>query len=73
MRQTETVINTAALRGSRATQSSVGVSPGREHDEEHESRRVENGRDWLDNNGVNVLMAGLMSLGGMGVARLVWM
>ncbi|EYE96654.1 DUF92 domain-containing protein [Aspergillus ruber CBS 135680] len=73
LRQTETVANTAALRGSRVTQSSVGASPGREHDEEHESRRVESGRDWLDNNGVNVLMAGLMSLGGMGTASLLWM
>ncbi|ODM19615.1 hypothetical protein SI65_04600 [Aspergillus cristatus] len=72
LRQTETLANTATLRGSRATQSSVGESAGRAHDEEHESRRVESGRDWLDNNGVNVLMAVLMSFGGMGVASLLW-
>ncbi|KAE8162324.1 integral membrane protein DUF92-domain-containing protein [Aspergillus tamarii] len=38
----------------------------------HESRRVESGRDLLDNNAVNVLMAFIMSLGAMGAAGWVW-
>ena len=61
--------NAAALKG---TRSSVGTSPGQTKDTEHESRRVESGRDLLDNNAVNVLMALLMSLGAMGIARYVW-
>lgn len=50
----------------------MGTSPGRTQDVEHESRRLESGRDLLDNNAVNVVMAGVMSLGGMGVAGCVW-
>lgn len=33
---------------------------------------MESGRDLLDNNTVNVLMAAMMSLGGMGGAALLW-
>jgi hypothetical protein len=33
---------------------------------------VESGRDLLDNNAVNVLMAFIMSVGAMGVASWVW-
>ena len=36
------------------------------------SRKVESGRDLLDNNAVNVLMAAIMSLGGMIVVGLYW-
>ena len=36
------------------------------------SRRVESGLGFLDNNAVNVLMALLMSIGGMAVAGYVW-
>ena len=36
------------------------------------SRRVESGLGLLDNNAVNVLMALLMSTGGMAVAGYVW-
>jgi hypothetical protein len=50
----------------------VGTQPGRAHEEGRESRRIEIGHDWLDNNGVNVLMAVLMSVGAMGVAQWVW-
>lgn len=42
------------------------------HEKSHESRRVETGHDWLDNNGVNVLMAATMSVGAMGIAQYVW-
>ncbi|KAL5355707.1 integral membrane protein DUF92-domain-containing protein [Aspergillus floccosus] len=45
---------------------------GDKKDESHESRRVETGRDLLDNNAVNVLMALIMSVGAMGVASYVW-
>lgn len=39
---------------------------------DHESRRVETGRDLLDNNMVNVSMAALMSLGGMAGSAWLW-
>ncbi|KAJ5770479.1 uncharacterized protein N7511_002530 [Penicillium nucicola] len=38
-------------------------------EETHESRRVETGHDWLDNNGVNIFMAASMSVGAMGIAQ----
>lgn len=72
LRTTESVANAATLRGSRATGTSVGSQSGPTHEEGHESRRVETGHDWLDNNGVNVLMAGLMSVGAMCLAQRVW-
>ena len=34
--------------------------------------RIESGHDWLDNNGVNVLMAATMSLGAMAIAQMAW-
>ncbi|KAL2011144.1 hypothetical protein VTN00DRAFT_3862 [Thermoascus crustaceus] len=70
--KTEAVANTATLRGSRVTGTSTGTQPGRDHEHEHESRRVESGIDLLDNNAVNVLMAAIMSVGGMAVASYVW-
>ncbi|PYI06738.1 hypothetical protein BO78DRAFT_407164 [Aspergillus sclerotiicarbonarius CBS 121057] len=69
---TEAVANTATLRGSRATGTSTGTSAGETAESGHESRRVESGRDLLDNNAVNVLMAFTMSVGAMGVASWVW-
>lgn len=69
VRNTETVANTATLRGSRATGESEGDQPGR-HEPGHESRRVESGRDILDNNAVNVLMAGMMSFSAMGLVAM---
>jgi len=72
LRNTEAVLNTATLRKSRVSDTSVGNQAGRAHEEGHESRRVETGHDWLDNNGVNILMAALMSLGAMGIAQRVW-
>lgn len=70
---TESLANAATLRGSRLTGTSVGGNQtGRAHEEGHESRRVESGHDWLDNNGVNVLMAVLMSVGAMGIAQWAW-
>lgn len=72
LRTTESVANAATLRGSRATGTSVGSQSGHVHEEGHESRRMESGHDWLDNNGVNVLMAVVMSLGAMGIAQWLW-
>ncbi|KAJ5670454.1 uncharacterized protein N7477_005817 [Penicillium maclennaniae] len=71
LHKTEAVMNTATLRGTRALGESVGTQAGQAHDG-HESRRIETGHDWLDNNGVNVLMAALMSLGAMCIAQWVW-
>lgn len=50
----------------------MGTQAGRTHEEGHESRRIETGHDWLDNNGVNILMAFVMSAGAMGIAQWVW-
>ncbi|KAJ5690484.1 hypothetical protein N7462_004876 [Penicillium macrosclerotiorum] len=72
IRNTETVANTAILRGTRATGTSAGTQAGRPHEESHESRRIETGHDWLDNNGVNLLMAFLMSAGAMGFSQWFW-
>ncbi|EAW14422.1 DUF92 domain-containing protein [Aspergillus clavatus NRRL 1] len=72
LRNTEEAANAAALKGTRATGTSGGASPGRTTEGHHESRRVESGWDILDNNAVNLLMAALMSVGGMGVACWAW-
>ncbi|EPS32716.1 hypothetical protein PDE_07676 [Penicillium oxalicum 114-2] len=72
LRKTEAVANAATLHGNRVTGTSVGAAAGRLHDEKHESRRVVTGHDWLDNNGVNLLMAFLMSVGAMAVAQWTW-
>ncbi|GIC85686.1 DUF92 domain-containing protein [Aspergillus udagawae] len=72
LRNTEEVANAAALKGTRATGTSRGKSPGRATEPHHESRRVESGWDVLDNNAVNVLMAFMMSVGGMLVACWAW-
>ncbi|KAJ5101998.1 Protein of unknown function DUF92 TMEM19 [Penicillium alfredii] len=72
IRNTEAVANAATMRGSRVTGTSVGSQLGRAHKESNESRRLESGHDWLDNNEVNLLMAATMSLGAMGVAQWVW-
>lgn len=43
------------------------------HDARHgPSRMLESGADILDNNAVNLLMAGIMSVGGMAVAGWYW-
>ncbi|CAI7592651.1 unnamed protein product [Penicillium glandicola] len=56
-------IHNAALRGTQVTNIV---------EESHESRRLETGHDWLDNNGVNLLMAVTMSVGAMGIAQWFW-
>lgn len=54
------------------TTSRSGPVPRTTQNVGHESRRVESGRDWLDNNGVNLLMAATMSIGAMGIAQCYW-
>lgn len=61
--------------GAKATASASAAEGVKRHSEvgtEHESRVVESGRDLLDNNAVNVLMAFVMSVGAMGVAGWFW-
>ncbi|KAF7715246.1 Uncharacterized protein PECH_002135 [Penicillium ucsense] len=72
LRKTEAVANAATLHGSRATSGTSASTGSKEEEHAHESRRIESGRDWLDNNGVNVLMAFLMSVGAMGAAQQLW-
>ncbi|KAJ5246406.1 hypothetical protein N7468_001389 [Penicillium chermesinum] len=68
--QAKAVANTATPRTSTAQaiskESLAGTAEG------HESRKIETGNDWLDNNGVNFLMAFLMSAGAMIVAQQAW-
>lgn len=49
-----------------------GVQATHIPEESQESRRLETGHDWLDNNGVNLLMAATMSVGAMGIAQWFW-
>lgn len=64
--------NTAAFKGTTRGTLSRGTSGGSDRQESHESRRIESGFNILDNNGVNLLMAALMSVGAMLVAGYVW-
>lgn len=53
----------------------VLITASRTHDgkkDERASRQIESGLGFLDNNAVNVLMAFLMSLGGMLLTGYVW-
>ncbi|QQK40491.1 DUF92 domain protein [Penicillium digitatum] len=56
-------IHNAALRGIQVTHVP---------EETQESRCLETGHDWLDNNGVNLLMAATMSVGAMGISQWFW-
>ncbi|KAL1972893.1 hypothetical protein VTN31DRAFT_6435 [Thermomyces dupontii] len=67
---TEAVANTATLRGTRFTGSSAKATSGNAH--ETESRQVVSGRDILDNNQVNALMTGIISIGGIVAAGYYW-
>ena len=57
--------------GKRVLVKEVREAEGKKRDEPG-SRRVESGWGLLDNNAVNVLMAAIMSLGGMVVVGLYW-
>ena len=63
LRVTEDVLNAVTPRNN---------SLGDNQDMEHKSRKLECGYDLLDNNAVNMLMAAIMSIGGMAVASYIW-
>lgn len=67
LRNTETAANVFALKGVTGRAKAEGVN-----DPVHESRHIDTGRDILDNNGVNVLMASIMSFGAVFVASWIW-
>lgn len=70
-----TAIDAAEASGIEKSQDATlrsGSSGTSARDENHESRRVETGHDWLDNNGVNLLMAATMSIGAMGISQWLW-
>ena len=54
------------------TMQKAGASGAAVADGQHSSRKVVVGRDVLDNNGVNLLMAALVSVGSMAVAAVIW-
>jgi hypothetical protein len=54
------------------TRSSAKHQTGLSTEAEHGSRRIESGNDLLDNNAVNLLMAAIMSLGGILAASYFW-
>ncbi|KAH7095658.1 integral membrane protein DUF92-domain-containing protein [Paraphoma chrysanthemicola] len=54
------------------TMQKAGANKDVVADGHHESRRIEVGSDILDNNAVNILMAGIVSVGTMVVACMVW-
>ncbi|EMD91348.1 hypothetical protein COCC4DRAFT_128314 [Bipolaris maydis ATCC 48331] len=58
----------ASIKASKAMLK-AGASGAVVTDPQHESRKIEVGSDLLDNNAVNILMAGLVSLGAMLTAR----
>ena len=68
-------IDSAEASGIEKSQNATlrsGSSAKLAREESHESRRVETGHDWLDNNGVNLLMAATMSVGAMGISQWLW-
>jgi uncharacterized membrane protein len=64
--------DTAASVKASETMLKSGASGNAVADMQHESRKIEVGRDLLDNNAVNILMAGMVSVGAMVVACVVW-
>ncbi|PGH11755.1 hypothetical protein AJ80_07016 [Polytolypa hystricis UAMH7299] len=66
-----TGIHDGSIRVRRASAADTAVAPP-STDADYESRKIETGYDILDNNAVNVLMALIMSVGGMAVASYVW-
>jgi uncharacterized membrane protein len=64
--------DTAASIKASQTMLKAGASSPAVSDAQHESRKIEVGSDMLDNNAVNILMAGLVSVGAMVGACVVW-
>ena len=66
VRVVEDIANTMTHRHSRKDETAVHGNAV------HQSRKVEAGYDIFDNNAINLLMASIMSVGGMLVAGLLW-
>ncbi|KAJ5952611.1 uncharacterized protein N7479_011024 [Penicillium vulpinum] len=64
--------STATATGSIHKAALRGIQVAHIVEESQESRRLETGHDWLDNNGVNLLMAATMSVGAMCIAQWFW-
>lgn len=64
-------VDIAASIKASETMLKAGASGNAVADEHHESRKIEVGSDLLDNNAVNIVMAGLVSLGAMLVASII--
>jgi uncharacterized membrane protein len=64
--------DTAASVKASETMLKAGGSGNAVADTQHESRKIEVGSDLLDNNAVNILMAGMVSVGAMIVACVAW-
>jgi uncharacterized membrane protein len=64
--------DTAASFKAPETMLKTGTSGNTVVDTQHESRKIEVGSDLLDNNAVNILMAGMVSVGAMVVACVIW-
>ncbi|KAF2832925.1 hypothetical protein CC86DRAFT_337927 [Ophiobolus disseminans] len=60
-----------SIQASRTMQK-AGASGDAVADGQHESRRIDVGSDLLDNNAVNILMAGLVSVGAMLATCVIW-
>jgi hypothetical protein len=54
------------------TMQKAGAGGSAVPDQHHESRKIEVGSDMLDNNAVNILMAGSVSVGAMVAACMFW-
>ena len=65
-------VDTAASIKASEVMLKAGASSPAVADAQHESRKIEVGSDLLDNNGVNMLMAGSVSVGAMVAACVVW-
>jgi uncharacterized membrane protein len=65
-------VDTAASIKASETMLKAGARGTAIADAQHESRKIEVGSDLLDNNAVNILMAGLVSVGAMVAACVVW-
>jgi len=68
LRVTEDALNAVTTRTSETSNNYYGD----DKNVKYESRKLECGYNLLDNNGVNLLMAAIMSIGGMAVASYIW-
>lgn len=69
---TEDIANIITPRRSRTEYNPLESEAAANEDRTPESRKIDSGHDILDNNDINILMAALMSLGGMAAASYLW-